>query len=74
MPHFVFTEDEKGRLGYVGDKFFSHTQAQDKADEYNGITHIIEADDLTKAKRFLRDKLAKKSGDLGKLYKNVRSL
>ena len=74
MPHYIFTEDSQGRLGYVGDEFFSHTQAQDKADGYTGITHIIEGKDLATAKRYLRDKLSKKKGDLGQLYKNVRSV
>lgn len=73
MPHYVFTEDAQGRFGYVGDEYFSHVQAQDKADEYPGITHIIEAKNLAQAKRFLRDKVAKKNKDLGVLYKNVRS-
>ena len=73
MPYFVFTEDAEGRLGYVGEEYFSQVQAQDKADEYPGITHVIEANTLVKAKRYLRDKLAKKKGDLGVLYKNVKN-
>jgi len=72
MPYFVFTEDNKGRLGYVGDEYFSQVQAQDKADEYSGITHVVEAKNLTQAKRYLRDKLARKKKDLSVLYKNVR--
>ena len=74
MPFYVFTEDSKGRLGYVGDEYFSEVQAQDKADEYEGITHIIHAKNLVQAKRHLRDKLAKGKKDLGQLYKNVRNL
>jgi hypothetical protein len=73
MPYFVFTEDSSGRLGYVGDEYFSHVHAQDKADEYPGITHIIEAKSLVQAKRYLRDKLSKSKKDLGVLYKNVSS-
>lgn len=73
MPFFVFTEDSQGRLGYVGDEYFSEVQAKDKADEYSGITHLIEAKNLTQAKRYLRDKLARSKKDLSVLYRNVRS-
>ena len=55
--YYLFTEDENGRLGYVGQEFFSEVQAQDKADEYLGITHIVPAENLVEAKRRLRDKL-----------------
>jgi len=67
----VFVEDKSGRLGRVGDEYFSHVLAQDKADEFGGITHIIEAQNLTSAKRYLKGKLSKRKGDLSPLYKNV---
>lgn len=71
MPFFLFTEDSKGRLGYLGKEYFSEVQAQDEADEYEGITHVIQADSLVEAKRRLRNKLVKKKKDMGQLYKNV---
>jgi hypothetical protein len=74
MPFFVFTEDSEGRLGYVGSEYFSEVQAEDKASEYPGITHVIHAGNLVQAKRHLRDKLAKKKKDMGQLYKNVRNV
>jgi len=73
MPFYVFTEDSQGRLGYVGREYYSEVQAQNEADEYEGITHIIQADNLVQAKRLLRRNLVKKKKDLGQLYKNVRS-
>lgn len=73
MPFYVFTEDAKGRLGYVGREYYSEIQAQNEADEYEGITHVIQADALVQAKRLLRRNLAKKKKDLGQLYKNVRN-
>ena len=73
MPFYVFTEDEKGRLGYIGTEFYSEVKAQDEADDYEGITHVIQADDLKSAKRLLRKNLAKKKKDLGQLYRNVRN-
>lgn len=70
---FVFTEDEKGKYGYVGQEYFSEVQAKDKADDYDCITHIIPADNLVEAKRKLRDRRIKKTGDMGVLYKNVKN-
>lgn len=69
---YVFTEDEKGRYGYVGQEFFSEVQAQDKADDYDCVTYVIRADDLVTAKRRLRNKMVKKKKDMGQLYKNVK--
>lgn len=70
---YIFTEDEQGRFGYVGQEYFSEVQAQSKADEYDGITHIIQAKDLVGAKRKLRDRVVRDKKDLGQLYKNVRN-
>jgi len=70
---YVFTEDDKGRLGYVGKEFFSEIQAQDCADGYDGITHVIRADNLVEAKRKLRDKIVRKKKDMGELYRNVKN-
>lgn len=70
---YVFTEDEKGRYGYVDQEFFSEVQAQDKADDYDCVTHVIRADNLVTAKRRLRNKMVKKKKDMGQLYKNVRN-
>jgi len=71
MPYFIFSEDEKGRLGYSGREFFSRVEADNEADDIPGITHIIDADSLGDAKRKLREKLVKK-GNTEALYKNVR--
>lgn len=73
MSYFVFIEDAQGRLGRVGDEYFSFVQAQDKADRFEGVTHIIEAQNVTLAKRSLKGKLSKREGNLSPLYKNVRS-
>lgn len=70
---YVFTEDERGRYGYVGQEFFSEVQARDKADDYDCVTHIIQADDLVTAKRKLRNKLVRTKKDMGQLYRNVRN-
>ena len=70
---YIFTEDNQGRYGYIGQEFFSEVQAQEKADDYEGITHVIEAKDLASAKRKLRDKMVRKKKDMGQLYKNVRN-
>ena len=70
---YVFTEDEKGRYGYVGREYFSEVQAREKADEYEGITHVIQADSLVRAKRMLRDRMVKEKKNMGELYKNVRN-
>jgi len=72
MPYYIFSEDEKGRLGYSGKEFFSRVQADSEAEDIPGITHIITADSLGNAKRKLREKLVKK-GNVSSLYKNVRS-
>jgi len=69
---YVFTESKEGKFGYVGREYFSEVQAQDKADEYDCITHVIRAKDLGEAKRNLRTKAVKTTGDINKLYKNVR--
>ena len=53
-------------------EYFSEVQAQDKADEYDCITHIIQGRDLREAKRKLRDKMVKKKKNMGELYRNVR--
>lgn len=71
--YYVFLESNEGKLGYVGGEYFSRVQAQDKADEYEGLTHIIEGDDLSQAKRKLRDKLVKTKKDVSVLYKNVKN-
>jgi len=70
---YVFTEDEKGRYGYVGQEYFSEVQAEAKAEDYDGITHIIEANNLVEAKRKLRDKMVRRKKDMGQLYRNVKS-
>jgi len=70
---YVFTEDTQGKLGYVGSEYFSQIQAENKADDYDCITHIIRADTLVGAKRKLRETLVRKKKDMGMLYKNVRS-
>lgn len=70
---YVFTEDKSGKLGYVGQEYFSRVQAQDKADNYDCIAHIIQASDLVEAKRKLRDEMVSTKKDMGQLYKNVRS-
>jgi len=72
MPCYIFTEDEKGRLGYSGKEYFSRVHAEDEAEDLPGITHIIEADNLAEAKQRLRGKLVKKKEDMNLLYKNVR--
>ena len=73
MPFYVFTEDKEGRYGYVGREYYSEVQAQNKADDYDGITHVIQADNLISAKRLLRDRMVRKKRDMGQLYKNVRN-
>lgn len=70
---YVFTEDSQGRYGYIGQEFFSEVQAQERADDYEGITHVVEGRDLVEAKRKLRDKMVRKKKDMGQLYKNVRN-
>lgn len=72
--YYVFLESAEGKLGYVGREYFSYVQAEDKADEYEGITHIIQSDNLRNAKRQLRDKLVKKKKDMSILHKNVRKI
>ena len=73
MPtfHYVFTEDEKGRLGYVGNRY-SLAAANDLAADHYGITHVIEAHSLVEAKQKLRGKLVKSKG-LDEGYRNVQS-
>lgn len=71
MPYYLFTEDENGKLGHDGKEFFSRVEVDSAAEDYPGIAHIIEADNLLEAKRKLKEKLAKK-GNLNSLYKNVR--
>jgi len=70
---YIFTESVEGKLGYVGRGYFSEVQAENKADDYDCITHIIQADSLVKAKRRLRDKMVKKEKDMSMLYKNVKN-
>jgi len=71
--YYIFLETKEGKLGYVGGEYFSHVQAEDKAVEYEGITHIIEGDNITQAKRKLRDKLVRSKKDMSVLYKNVKN-
>ncbi len=73
MPFYVFTEDAQGRWGYIGQEFFSEVSAQDKADDYDCITHVVHGKTLAEAKRQLRDKMVRKQKDMGLLYKNVRN-
>ena len=73
MPYFIFTEDEKGRFGYLGQSFYSKVQADNKAEDYDCITHIVSAQNLIEAKRKLRNKVARQKKDIGLLYRNVRS-
>jgi len=72
MSFYVFTEDVDGKRGYVGARD-SEVVANDLAEDYMGITYVIEADDLVTAKRKLRDKLIRKTEDLGEGYRNVRN-
>jgi len=72
MSYYVFTEDENGKRGYVGSRE-SYVQANDLAEDYMGITYIIEATDLVEAKRKLRDKLIRKTQNLSEGYRNVRN-
>jgi len=72
MPYYIFTEDEKGRLGYSGKEYFSKVHADSEADDLPGITHIIEGRNLAEAKQRLRGTLVKKKKDMDILYKNVR--
>ena len=72
--YYVFLESQDGKLGYVGREYFSYNQAEERADEYEGITHIVSADNLRNAKRQLKDRLVKKKKDMSILHKNVRRL
>ena len=68
LMYYLFTEDINGKLGYVGQEYFSMVQAEDKAEDYGGITHIVEGRDLAEAKRKLRDRLVRKKKDPSLLY------
>lgn len=73
MLYFLFIEDKKGKLGYSGKEFYSKVGADSAANDYPGITHVIEAETLLEAKRKWRDKLFKK-GNTEALYRNVRNM
>lgn len=68
---YIFTEDEEGRFGYLGQSFYSEVQAEAKAEDYDCITHIIQAENLVGAKRKLRERMVRKKKDASILYKNV---
>jgi len=71
--YYIFTEDKDSKFGYVGRSYFSEVQAQDKADDFDCITHILQADSLVQAKRKLRSMMVKKKRDIGILFKNVKN-
>ena len=70
--YYVFTEDDKGRWGFVGERD-SYVTANDLAEKYLGITHVIEATSLAEAKQKLRAKKIRETNNLGLGYRNVRN-
>lgn len=68
---WLFSEDMNGKYGCLG-SFDSRVRAQQKADDYEGITYIKDypTRNGAEARRYFRGEMAKKKG-LEQIHKRV---